>query len=134
MSLIVIDLEIPKKTRSRSPHVQGFFVDKPVVDRVSVYFPDGPLGAVGIRILDRDAQFAPAPPTYGWIVDNDHIVEWDEDHKLDGPPFQLKFEGYNMSVDHAHKIQIRMEVVSRSISDLLADLNENIEKLVKKIK
>lgn len=106
----------------------------PVVDRVSVHFPDGPLGTCGIRILDRDAQFAPAGPTYGWIVDNANIVEWDEDHELDGPPWEINFEGYNMAVDHDHKIQIRMEIVQHSLAELLSDLNENLDRLVRAVK
>ena len=134
MSLIIADIEIPRRTPIRNPIEVIVPVNRPMVQSVHVYFPDGPLGAVGIRLKDRDSQFAPAHPTYGWILDNDRVVEWEEAHKLDGPPWEIRIEGYNIADDHAHNIQIRMTVVQHLLTDLIAELNLNLSNLIRRIK
>lgn len=129
MSLIIYDFTVPKKTWKGSPIYVEIPINQQTVDYVHILFKDGPLGAMGICLKDRDAQFAPGPPTYGWIVDNDHIVEWDEEHVLDGPPYKIKVFGYNMAEDHEHTVQIRLTITDKTLRQLLKELKGSIKEL-----
>jgi len=129
MSLITYDFTVPKKTWRGTPVHVEIPINQQTVDYVRILFQDGPLGAMGICLKDRDAQFAPGPPTYGWIVDNDHIVEWDEEKMLDGPPYKIKIFGFNEASDHAHTAQIRLTITDKTLRQLLKELKGSIEEL-----
>ena len=135
MSLVTHDLTVPRETPQRSAISATIPVDKPVVVACEVAFPDGPLGTLGIRLLDREKQFAPDPRASNtWIFDNDRNVSWSEGHSLDGPPWEIRVEGYNLAKDHPHTAQIRIEIAEHSMAELLDRLNRNLEMLTAKLR
>ena len=135
MSLIAYDLAVPARTPERSAVSATIPIDRPVVVGCEIAFPDGPLGTLGIRLLDRQKQFAPDPRgSNTWILDNDRNVSWPEDHELDGPPWEIRVEGYNLAADHQHTAQIRIQIVDFSMAELLDRLNRNIERLTARIR
>ena len=135
MSLVTYDLVVPARTPQRSASTATIPIDRPVVVACEVAFPDGPLGTLGIRLLDREKQFAPDPRASNtWILDNDRNVSWIEDHRLDGPPWEIRIEGYNLAADHEHTAQVRIEIAQASMPELLERLNVNLERFIAKIR
>ena len=99
------DIAIPPSTSIDNP-IKA--VIKPTVGLLTgleVYFRDGCLDAVGIRILDHDRQIAPMP--HGWLRDNNYHIAWNEYIRLEGAPWVLTVEGYSIALDWEHVVTVR---------------------------
>ena len=99
-------LVVPPNTPESSPAIFRLDVADARIKHVSIFFPSGCYYAIGIRIRDRGAQYAPRDS--GWIRDDDRAVQWDDDHELAGPPCSITVEGYSDADDYAHTIEIRI--------------------------
>jgi hypothetical protein len=73
---------------------------------VDLYFRDGCLDAIGVRLLERGSQIAPLPA--GWLRDNNKHITWTESRHLNGPPWELTLEGYSLALDWEHTIDIKV--------------------------
>lgn len=103
-----VEFPVPPETPRTNParidlqigagHILGF----------NVLFPAGCLGAVGVRLLDRDSQIAPLGS--GWVIDENKSVGWSEDRRLTGPPYLLRAEAFNEAIDYSHSLNIRVIV------------------------
>ena len=103
--IVVADLTIPPNTPEYNP-IQ--LVIKPTVGNltgIEVYFRDGCLDAVGVRISDNSRQLAPMPS--GWLRDNNNHIAWAENKRLEGPPYILIVEGYSIALDWEHTITFK---------------------------
>lgn len=99
-------LTVPPNTPEASP-VE--IVINPGVGRlmgVQIIFMEGCLGAVGIKLMDENRQFAPLPS--GWLHDT---ASWIENRKLQGPPYRVIVKGMSEALDWPHKVRIRLEIV-----------------------
>lgn len=134
MPLVLYDVEIPKQTHRDNPLEYDIDVILPVIDYCRIRFQAGPRGSVGIRLTDRGKTFAPGPPHYGWIIDDENIVEWKEGRELDGPPYKVRIIAYNMARDHPHTIQVRLDVVEFTLEMLIDDLRKSIRELNQTLK
>lgn len=108
MAIYVQDIVVPPSTPEYKP--VEIFIRPGVghIRRVSLLFPSGSLGLVGVRLLDEDRQFAPLPS--GWISDNDKEVSWNENRYLQGPPYRIKVQGYSTALDWPHTITVKLEI------------------------
>lgn len=98
-------LIVPPNTPESSP-VET--VIRPGISRITsvhVVFLAGSLGAVGVRLMDENRQFAPLPS--GWIRDS---AAWGENLKLQGPPYRVTIQGISTALDWPHSVRIRLEM------------------------
>lgn len=99
-------LTVPPNTPESSPVEM---VIRPGVGRlmgVQVVFLEGSLGAIGIRLMDENRQFAPLPS--GWMYDS---ASWGENKRLQGPPYRVTVQGISTALDWPHKVRIRLELI-----------------------
>lgn len=103
--IVIHDLIIPPNTPSRTPIREVIKPTVGFISEIEVYFRDGCLDAVGVRILDGDRQFAPMPS--GWLKDNNNHVRWLENKHLEGAPYVITMEGYSDALDWEHTITFK---------------------------
>ena len=103
--VIVVPPNTPEHTPTEivTRPLQGF------IKNVSVLFPLGALGLVGIRISEDNRQFAPI--SGGWIKDNDKAVNFQVNRQMQGPPYRVVIHGYSNASDWPHTITVRLEIV-----------------------
>ncbi len=118
----VVQLTVPANTPTSNPVRKQILPAAGIVARVQIRFPDKCYGAVGVRLLDRDSQYAPVES--GWIHANAGTVEWTDERRLSGPPFALNVEGYSLASDYPHTIEVRVDCVQRTLEMLLEGLTE----------
>jgi hypothetical protein len=103
--LVVYDLIIPPNTLQSIPLSAVIKPTVGLLTGIEVYFRDGCLDAVGVRILDGGRQIAPFPS--GWLRDNNRHITWSENRQLEGPPYVLVVEGYSLALDWPHTITFK---------------------------
>lgn len=103
--IVAVDLVIPPNTPEYAPVSVEVRPTVGILNGVEVYFRDGCLDAVFVRIMEGDRQFAPMPS--GWLHDNNNHIYWKESKHLEGPPYVLKVEGYSIALDWPHTITFK---------------------------
>lgn len=99
-------IEVPPNTPENEPTRLLISPGARQITSIAVLFPDGCLNAVGIRFVDAGSQFAPIGS--GWIIDNNNLVLWPENHELTGPETSLSIETYSQAEDWPHTLQVRI--------------------------
>jgi hypothetical protein len=100
-------LTIPPNVSQANPVYTAVYPTCGFLRSISLLFPDGCKGAVGVRVFDWGQQII---PVNGWIADNDKDINMQVNRKLQGPPFQLFIQGYSLAVDWPHTIGVRLEI------------------------
>lgn len=107
--LSVMELTIPAQTGKGQP-TSGFVV-LPVgtINQVSVLFPPGVVGLVGLRCYVNEFPVVPVSAD-GWLVGNAETVRWSEWIRL--MPTEREFVGYGYNLDdtYDHTLYIRINV------------------------
>lgn len=103
--IVVADLVVPPNTPEAAPVSLEIRPTVGIIKAIEVYFRDGCLDAVGVRIKDGDRQFAPMP--CGWLRDNNNHIYWQEYKHLEGAPYVIKVEGYSLALDWEHTITFK---------------------------
>lgn len=103
MPLHVVTLTVPANTPQYTPARVELKPGAFDLTRIGILFPNGCLGAVGVRISLRGVQFAPVT---GWLYGNGEVVTWDENRSLGADPL-IVCEGYSDAEDWPHSLQIR---------------------------
>jgi hypothetical protein len=110
MSLFQASIVVPPNTPRSVPYLTEIRPTVGYINRISVMFPDGCLGAVGFRLSDGGKQFAPLPA--GWLGGrNNETLEWVEGRQLEGPPYVITVESYNLAVDWPHTLYFTLEII-----------------------
>ena len=104
-------LTIPAQTPERSPVCEIYQLTQRYLTGLSITFPPGCKGAVGIRITDNGSQFAPYPN--GWYTGNGETIQWGGARRMEGPPYTLIVYAYNIAIDYAHTITLRTQTAQR---------------------
>jgi len=78
------------------------------IKNVSILFPGGSLGLVGVKISEDNRQFAPM--SSGWIRDNDKTVTFQVNRNMQGPPYRILIHGFSLASDWPHTVIVRLEV------------------------
>ena len=102
----VADLVVPKNTPATAPASVLLRPVRGYIARVLVRAPDGCAGLVGLRLRDRGSQFL---PTFGWLLLNDTEYGQTIGLALQGPPFEVWADAYNLDDTYSHSLQIRIE-------------------------
>ncbi len=100
------------------------------LERVRVLF-SATGGDVGVRLLDRSVQFAPANPDE-WIVNDKDEHIWEEERRLAGPPYAITLRAYNTNAAArvvAVELTITMLTLKQAILRLERALLESEVKL-----
>lgn len=103
-----IELSVPPNTSEKSPTTVVLSAGVGNLDTVTIMFPDGVLGSVGVRVLEEGRQIVPMPS--GWLYDNANTVSVAINRRLQGPPYRLVFQGISRALDWPHKIVFRLEM------------------------
>jgi len=72
-----------------------------ILQRVSIYFPWGCAGLVGVRILHYEHQLYPTNPD-DWYTGNEIFIEFDEEYLILEGPNEWKVEAYNLDDLYSH--------------------------------
>jgi hypothetical protein len=108
MALYTLELTVPPNTPESAPVQAVLTPGVRFIRSVEIMFPNGCLGAVGVRLLEDGRQFAPLP--FGWIRDNNRVIAWRETKQLGGPPYRITVQGISNASDWPHTISFRMEI------------------------
>ncbi len=92
---------------------------------ISVYFPWGCAGLVGIQIIRRTWQLMPL--TRGqWMTGNELLHSYKYEYNLDTRPYELIIKGYNLDDSYPHTPFIIVEILkderSIALDQLLSEL------------
>jgi hypothetical protein len=109
MALYSVDLTVPPNTPESAPVQAILNPGVGTIVSVEILFPNGCLGAVGIRIMEDNRQFAPLP--FGWLFDNNRAISWKETKRLAGPPYRITVQGISNASDWPHTVSVRMEII-----------------------
>jgi len=105
--LYTTQLTIPANTTRASPATATLTLAPGVVNRVMVGFPFGCANLAHVAIFEREHQVWPGDPDEDFSWD-DFIFAWDEDHELEGPPYELEIRGWNEDDTYPHTILLAM--------------------------
>jgi len=103
--MITVQREIilPKGTSSSSPIREEIPVARAIVRRISVVFPPGSAGYMGVRLRHGGAQIVPA--SFGaWLSGDDITYPYEVEVDLRGTDGKLTFEGYNEDIMYDHMV------------------------------
>lgn len=103
MPLHIVNLTVPPNTPDYAPAQVTLNPGMSYITRIGVLFPNGCLGAVGVRLSLGGVQFAPVT---GWLHGNGEVVTWEENRSLGQDP-RVVCEGYNNAEDWPHTLEIR---------------------------
>jgi len=134
VTLYTLVVTVPPATRPRQAIRTPLEVHAATVDHVSIAFEDGCFRTVGVRLLNRDRQFAPHDPPGGWLFGNNEKIDWREEYTLDGPPYIVDIETHSMAADYNHEIEVRLEVVQVSMERALSELTAALGGLAQQLR
>lgn len=109
-----VALKIPAATTRETPIREIARLTSGEIDQVSISFPAGCHGLVGVRVLHREFQLWPLTPG-AWFITDDFTIRFPGRFELDDEPFELNVEGYNDDTKHPHTIAFRFSLVSGAI-------------------
>lgn len=82
-----------------------------IVWRITVYFPPGPSGLVGVRLLHGSYQLSPATPGQ-WYWGDGMQYSYEELYLLNEPPWEIAVEAYNEDDTFDHRLLVQVGVDS----------------------
>lgn len=120
-----IEVEVPANTAKADFVDTTMILTKGRIKRLSVYFPWGCAGLVGIQIIRRTYQLMPL--TRGeWLTGNELLLNYNYNYGLDVEPYQLMVRCYNIDDTYAHTpffiAEIMRDERTIALDKLLAEL------------
>jgi hypothetical protein len=94
-------VEVDPNTEESSPTRVQTKLCVGVLQKVSVYFPWGCAGLVGIRILHYEHQLCPTNPDE-WYIGNEIFIEFESEYLILEGWNDFKVEGYNEDDFYTH--------------------------------
>ncbi len=120
-----IELTIPADTAKADFIVDTMKLTKGLIKVISVYFPWGCAGLVGIQIIRRTWPLMPL--TRGeWLTGNELLHSYNYNYNLSTQPYELIIRGYNLDDSYEHTPFIIIEI-------LKGDRSIALDKLLKEI-
>jgi hypothetical protein len=99
----------PKKTAALNPVVTFLPVHPGHIQQVSVEFPLGCCGLVGVAIDYWSHQVWPANPG-AWFTGDGAPLAWGEDLDMNDEPYEFKIRTYNLDDTFAHSPVVRIQI------------------------
>lgn len=94
-------IEISPSTLASEPKRLVTKLDQGTLTKVSVYFPWGCAGLVGIRVLHYEHQIYPTNPVE-WFTGNEIQIEFRDEYLIEQGAGEFKVEGYNQDDFYTH--------------------------------
>jgi hypothetical protein len=111
--VITIEFEIPKNTTSINPKVQVFDlgVNARVIKSIEVLIPDGHKGLAYLRVYMPGRVLIPEEgSSVKYIHGNDKETTTTVNKRIEGPPYKITCEGYNLDARYNHSFTLNIEV------------------------
>lgn len=110
--MITIEFQIPKKTPLESPHVQSFDlgVNARIIKSVEVVIPEGHKGLAYFRAFTPGSPLIPSAGSGQYIHGENTTTKSPINKRLEGPPYMLYCEGYNLDPFLPHTFILNIEV------------------------
>ncbi len=102
-----LTLTVPKGTPERLPASVEVSVGVSYIIGGEVQIPGGAAGLVGVRLFTR--RFPVFPADSGWIQGNDLIAPFSGRYPMEGPPYLVRLEAYNLDDTYAHTVEARIQ-------------------------
>ncbi len=120
-----IELTVPANTAKVDFVSDTMKLTKGVIKVISVYFPWGCAGLVGIQIIRRTWPLMPL--TRGeWMTGNELLHSYNYNFNLTTQPYELIIRGYNLDDSYEHTPFIIIEILkgdrSIALDKLLSEL------------
>ncbi len=97
-------ITVPPNTPEKNPVETVLRLTSRNLRSVSLLFPSGCVGAVGIRLSENNNQFAPLE---GWIYGENQVISWAENKRLPDSP-RISIFGYSLAEDWSHTIDVTL--------------------------
>ena len=97
----VYPVTVEPGTTESDPHRLLIKLCVGVLQKVSIYFPWGCAGLVGLRVLHYEHQLYPTNPDE-WFVGNEILVEFKDEYLIVEGPNEFKIEAYNLDDFYSH--------------------------------
>ena len=101
----------PINTSADSPKETLFKLTKGLVYKIEVFFPPGPQGLVGVRILEKNVQLYPVERTE-WFVGDNMTIQFEDTYYLFLPSFEWTIQSYNTDTAWEHTVQVRLGLMT----------------------
>lgn len=99
-------VSIPAGTAQAAPQITSLAMPARLVRRVSIRFPPGPQGQVGVQLGSGGVQIIPWN-TGQWLIGNDETIPFDLYGQIESGAWQLI--AYNVGA-YAHSVYVTFEV------------------------
>ena len=108
-------LNVPANTPNTSPISQAIELTKGFVAKVSIRFPSGPAGLLGIAIFDGATQLWPGI-TATWFTGDNETIEFETEYVVPfvntgAEKYKLTAKGFNDDDTYPHTALVRIWVV-----------------------
>jgi hypothetical protein len=103
------DITITADTKEDDPLEQWLSLPRGIITNISIKFPAGCHGMVGVRMFKESLQLIPLTKDE-WVTGDDEPVSTDTHAELLDKPYKLKLNACSPSTDYDHTITIRIEV------------------------
>jgi len=113
--LYVKNITVPKNTSKDSPYTVEITIHHYMIRKISVYFPRGIHGNVGVSFWYGEDQFFPFKE-YDWVSGDNETVEGSVYFSPGYYPFNITIKAYNLDDDYDHSISIRIEAVDEEVA------------------
>ena len=108
--LFTFPLEIVTGTQKANPKREQVKLCIGVIKKISVDFPYGCAGWVGVRIFHYEHQIYPTNLDE-WLVRTKRPIEFECEYEITGGPGEFKIEGYNLDDYNDHTPIITFNVL-----------------------
>mgnify|MGYP000858213931 CR=1 FL=1 len=133
MAIYADEIYIPKNTNISNPEKKAFYVSLGTLDVVEIRFKGRFGGLVGVRIYDRGNQIIPQMSGKWLVSDRETVIINEYSRKLDGPPYIINVEAYNLDDTFNHTPELRFILVEKTLQQSIEDLISEIRTLIKKL-
>lgn len=111
MGYYVYEFDIPANTPQSAPLIQVLEVSDAILKRIEINIPNGHQGLARLRV---EAEDRPIVPTIGsspmWVRGDGDQLEVLPNLHLPGPPWRIRFIGYNDDTAFDHVFLINMDL------------------------
>ena len=105
--LYCIELTVPPNTPKNEAVTKRITIEKPVIKRVSIYFPPGVACLTKVAIFFGEQQIFPS--TQGeWVTGHAESIVDEPNIVIQDVPNQIIIKGYNLDTQYSHTIYIRI--------------------------
>jgi hypothetical protein len=121
------EITTPINTARTSPMRTELELAVGVVSRVSLSFPAGCAGLVGLRVLDGLLQLWPLTPGE-WFIADDFTIDFPENRFLTNGAKTYTVESFNEDTRYEHTVSLQVHVAEPSV-DPTAQVRQILEAL-----